>query len=32
VCGLVEGIVPANHPSEIVRNSAVFVENGDIRK
>lgn len=32
VCGLVEGIVPVNHPSELVRSSAVFVENGDIRK
>lgn len=32
VCGLVEGIVPATHPSEIVRNAAVFVESGDIRR
>ncbi len=32
VCGLIEGIVPPDHPSQLVRNAAVFVENGEIRK
>lgn len=32
VCGMVEGIVPPNHTSELLRNAAVFVESGEIRK
>lgn len=31
VRGLLEGIVPANHPSPDIRNAAVFVESGEIR-
>lgn len=31
VRGLLEGIVPANHPSPDIQNAAVFVESGEIR-
>lgn len=31
VCGMVEGIVPADHPDESLAGAAVFVESQDIR-
>jgi hypothetical protein len=31
VRGMVEGIVPAAHPTENIRNTAVFIEAGEIR-
>jgi hypothetical protein len=30
--GMIEGCVPANHPIEVLRNLAVMVEAGDIRR
>jgi hypothetical protein len=31
VCGIIEGIVPTDHPTESLRETAVFVESGEIR-
>jgi hypothetical protein len=32
VCGVLEGIVHTSHAVELIRNAAVFVESGDIRR
>ena len=30
VCGMVEGIVPTDHPADAIRGLAVFIESDDI--